>query len=451
MSLLLANTEYYLKWYAFDLCFLCSRGLSEFNRNSFHSDHSYITAIQDLICPMKALCSLLIVSLFFSLLSCKPSPQFSYEDFDYADFGFYNLPMGHLPVGFQSELHWDHSRAFNGLDKRPVLMGLWYPAELTGSSRQLAYKDYLLADSEHDGVQISDTTANRVSESYIIGAKNFFGVAEADAKRVMNLPVRAFGEAKVKVGKFPLLLYAASFNAGIHENAAICEYLASHGYVVASIASVGSELPGMSADSAGIAAQLADFRILYDEVIARDYIDSDKFATAGFSWGGFPTTLMGIEKKAKLMISMDGSHTYFPQAVAQFQDTYDRPAHGAYLQLGQRMSPNAQFNQDTMVYHWIGQKADAYLYRFKAMDHRDFGGAFQYLHAVADDSVFRAGQTQFHTKVYSKHEKGQGYLKTAEMMLQALNAYLKGNENDKVGLNNQPDSLFSINRRLLGQ
>lgn len=396
---------------------------------------------------MKVFYRLLAVSIFVNLLSCEPSPQFSYEDFDYSDFRFYDLPMGDLPVGFHSELHWDESRAFNGMDKRPVLIGLWYPAELTENSAQLHYIDYLLADSQHDGTPVNDTTMNWVRGGYIAGAETFFSVAEADAKNVMDLPVRAFNETRVMAGKHPLLLYAASFNAGIHENSAICEYLASHGYVVASIASVGSELPGMSADSAGIAAQLADFRFLHDEVIDRDYVDSDKLATSGFSWGGFPTTLLGIEKQAKIMISMDGSQTYFPQAVAQFQDTYDHPTQGAYVQLGQRMSPNAQFNQDTMVYHWIGQKADAYLYRFKAMDHRDFGGAFQYLHAVASDSAFRAGQAQMHTEVYSKDKKGEGYLKTAEMMLQALNTYLLGNSSDKADLDNQPDSLFSINRR----
>ncbi|MCE7991003.1 MAG: hypothetical protein HEP71_03450 [Roseivirga sp.] len=400
---------------------------------------------------MKFFAMLLILGLMANLFSCESTPSFSYEDFDYSGFKFYDLPMGEYPVGFHSELHWDESRTFNGMDKRPLLIGMWYPASLSENSEQINYKDYLLADSQHDGVTVNDTTMTWLKGGFTAGAETFFSVEESEALRVMDLPVRAFDQTEVQSGKHPLLLYAASFNAGIHENSAIWEYLASHGYIIAAIASVGTDRPGMTPDSLGIAAQLADFQLLHNTITQRPYVDTDKVATSGFSWGGFATTLMGIEKEARLMISMDGSQTYFPQAVAQFQRIYDQPAKGAYMQLSQRGRADAQIKLDTMVYHWMGQSADAYLYRFKAMDHRDFGGSFQYLHAVSNDSAFRAGQAQFHAEVYSKGEKGEGYLKTAEMILQALNAYLMGNESDKSALNDQPDSLFSINRRHFNQ
>jgi len=395
---------------------------------------------------MKVFYNLLGLCTLVCLSSCEIKHEVKYEAVDYSDFKFYELPMGDQPVGFHTEMHWDETRAFKGMDKRPLLIGMWYPANLSEGSRQLQYKDYLLANMPHDGVPISDTTMNALKEGFVEGAENFFSVNEAAALRVMDLPVRAFDETEIKPGKHPLLLYAASFNAGIHENSAIFEYLASHGYVVAAIASVGNEAPGMSADSLGIAAQLADFELLHKTMTAREYVDTDKVATSGFSWGGFATTLMGIDKGANLMISMDGSQTYFPQAVAQYQATYDKPAQGAYLQFGQRMPTDAQFNQDTMVYHWIGQSADAYLYRFKAMDHRDFGGAFQYLHALSNDSAFRAGQAQRFTEVYSKDEKGDGYIKTAEMMLQALNAYLLGDEKEKNALIEQSGLPFTVKR-----
>lgn len=396
---------------------------------------------------MKACYQFFSIILLMILVSCQPEPKFSYEANDYIGFKFYDLPMGKAPVGFHSELLWDDSRSFNGMDKRPVLLGIWYPAELSETSQQLHYKDYLLADAQHDGVAINDTTMAWVEEGFIAGTEAFFGVEESDAVRLMDLPVRSFDNSSVQSGKHPLLLYAASFNAGIHENSAMWEYLASRGYVIAAIASVGSDLRGMTADSMGIAAQLADFEFLHKKMIGRDYVDPDKLATAGFSWGGFPTTLMGIKKEAKVMISMDGSQTYFPQAVAQFQSVYDREPKGAYIQFSQRGRPGGPARMDTTVYHQMGQSVDAWLYRFKGMDHRDFGGAFQYMHAVSNDSAFYANQAQFHKRVYTKDEKGEGYIKTAEMVLQALNAYLLGNEKDKAVLNTQPDSLFTINRR----
>lgn len=399
--------------------------------------------------PMKVTYRLLCLSVFAGLFSCTSSEKPTFEDTDYSDFKFYHLAMGKNVVGFHSELHWDENRAFNNLDKRPLLIGMWYPANVSQASRQLYYKEYLLANMEHDGLSNGDTTMNWLRQGFIQSAKDNYGMAEADALRLMDLPVRAFDNTTIKPGKHPLLLYAASFNAGIHENAAIFEYLASHGYVVASIASVGHNQPAMSADSMGIAAQLADFELLFEKTVNRPYIDSEKVATSGFSWGGFSATLLGIEKEADLMISMDGSQTYFQDALRQYQSTYTRPANGAYVQLSQRMFPNAQFTQDTMAYHWIGQSADAYYYRFKTMDHRDFGGNFQFLQALANDSIFQSTQSQRHSEIYSKDEKGEAYLKTAEMMLQSLNAYLLNKAKDKAALLAQPDSLFTIIQRHL--
>lgn len=441
------NTDELSKWYASPLSLSV---IPHFDRTASEPVKTFDLYIRDLFFKIKfmkiCLQWLAAVSLV-ATLSCESAPEFSYESFDYSDFKFYELPMGKLPVGFHAELLWDESRPFNGMKKRPVLVGMWYPAELSEESKQLHYIDYLLANSEHDGVAINDTTMAWVQETYTAGAKAFFNVEESAATSILNLPVRAFDKAEVKEGKHPLLLYAASYNAGIHENSAMWEYLASRGYVVATIASVGNNVPDMAPDPPGVSAQLADFELLHQTMMGLDYLDTDKIATAGFSWGGFATTLMGIKKEVSVMISMDGSQTYFPQVVKQFQEIYDRPAKGAYIQLSQRGRPDSDIKLDTMVYHWMGQSEDAYLYRFKAMDHRDFSGEFQYLHAVSNDSVFRTNQAQFHTNVYSKNEKGEGYLKTAEMVLQALNTYLRGDELDKASLNNQPDSLFSINRR----
>jgi len=51
-------------------------------------------------------------------------------------------------------------------------------------------------------------------------------------KPTLNDSLWARRDAKAQTGKFPLVIYAPSFSAMSWENVDLCEYLASHGYVV---------------------------------------------------------------------------------------------------------------------------------------------------------------------------------------------------------------------------
>jgi hypothetical protein len=67
-------------------------------------------------------------------------------------------------------------------------------------------------------------------------------------KTSFGIPLWAVREAKPAKGHYPILIYAPSDSSVSWENADLCEYLASHGYVVLAGPSVGVSTRDMTDD-----------------------------------------------------------------------------------------------------------------------------------------------------------------------------------------------------------
>ena len=66
-------------------------------------------------------------------------------------------------------------------------------------------------------------------------------------KTSLDIPLWAVWDAKLAEGRYPILIYAPSDSSVSWENADLCEYLASHGYVV--LASPSLAVRGASPDA----------------------------------------------------------------------------------------------------------------------------------------------------------------------------------------------------------
>jgi dienelactone hydrolase len=69
-------------------------------------------------------------------------------------------------------------------------------------------------------------------------------------------------DAKPATGHYPVLIYAPSDSSVSWENADLCEYLASHGYVILASPSMGTSTRDMTDDLDGINAQARDISFL---------------------------------------------------------------------------------------------------------------------------------------------------------------------------------------------
>jgi pimeloyl-ACP methyl ester carboxylesterase len=116
--------------------------------------------------------------------------------------------------------------------------------------------------------------------------------------------------------KFPLVIYAPSFSAMSWENVDLCEYLASHGYVVVASTDLGATARVMTNDLEGIDAQARDISFLIGYARTLPDADLSEIAVVGFSWGGISNLFAAArDNRIDALVALDGSMRYYPGLV----------------------------------------------------------------------------------------------------------------------------------------
>ena len=231
-------------------------------------------------------------------------------------FQFLQKP-GPYPVGLQVVNQYDPSRKFPATPDRPEAHGrqgnrplqtlIWYPA-LQSSSKPMTVEDYVeLADRE-----IHFDTPDQEHNKWRRRLKSSFDIS-----------LWAVRDAKPLEVRYPVVIYAPSQSSIAWENADLCEYLASHGYVVLATPSLGPSTRGVSDDLAGIDAQALDISFLISYAATLPDTDSSKVAVASFSWGGMSSLFAAArDPRLQVLAEMDGSIRYYPGLVASARDVH---------------------------------------------------------------------------------------------------------------------------------
>lgn len=82
-------------------------------------------------------------------------------------------------------------------------------------------------------------------------------------KSSFEISLWAVRDAKPVEQRYPVVIYAPSDSSIAGENADLCEYLASHGYVVLASRSMGVSTRDMTDDLAGIDSRLSTSHFLF--------------------------------------------------------------------------------------------------------------------------------------------------------------------------------------------
>ncbi|NVO33096.1 dienelactone hydrolase family protein [Hymenobacter lapidiphilus] len=101
---------------------------------------------------------------------------------------------------------------------------------------------------------------------------------------------------------------AMSGDGAADEAADLCEYLASHGYVVLASRSLGTRTKAMNFDADGLDTQARDIRFLpsYAQTLPQD--DMTHVAAPGWSWGGLANALAASQdSRIAALVSLDGT------------------------------------------------------------------------------------------------------------------------------------------------
>jgi pimeloyl-ACP methyl ester carboxylesterase len=227
---------------------------------------------------------------------------------------------GPYSVGLKVVEQYDFSRQFRPLTDqlgkpyqgeraRPLQTLIWYPADKTGAKRMTVgdYGDLLATETSFGRPQLSADW-----KQWLEGMKP-----------TLTDSMWAVRNAPLLVGRYPLVIYAPSLSSMSWENADLCEYLASHGYVVVASPDMGATSREMTSDAGGINAQAQDISFLIGYARTLPDTEMTKIAVAGFSWGGISNLFAAArDNRIDALVALDGSMRYFPGLVKAATDVH---------------------------------------------------------------------------------------------------------------------------------
>jgi hypothetical protein len=234
------------------------------------------------------------------------------------------LSPGPNAVGFRALWQLDYSRRYNmtfgdkrtystGKAPRPILVNIWYPAKTAGNDKPMRHRDYLeIQSAEPRLAKFSAALANYVRNLYAQGLPDKSTDKE---KRVLDelldTPTACFRNANATEGKFPLVIYHSGYGSTFEDNSILCEYLASHGYVV--FGSAFQEPSGSSFNVDGKQTSARDMEFLIGYAKQLSNVDWHHVGVIGHS-GGAHAALMYRARSdclADAVVSLDTTQDYF--------------------------------------------------------------------------------------------------------------------------------------------
>lgn len=291
------------------------------------------------------------------------------------------LTKGSMSVGFQHYLSTDSTRTYKRIADwktksllRPIPISLWYPAkERSGNSKPVKVLGYfeILKEEEEWEYLPNEQLLNW-----------FYYPNSAVNQNHLQEQATAYAQLEPADGRFPIVVYAPSYQASSVENFALCEFLASHGYIVISSPSRGTEnrlLEGGTEKD--METQARDVEFLIKEAGKLQNADFNRIAALGFSFGGMANMLVQMRNKnIKAVISLDGSERYQYTTLKKSPffnlEKMDIP----YIHLAQKDIPeqvlkednlNAELNHKFELYDSIFN-SDAFQLKFHNLTHSHF-------------------------------------------------------------------------------
>lgn len=234
-----------------------------------------------------ALFLILIISFQTNLLA-QPSPLWG------------DLKPGKYAAGFKTIEKYDYSRTFRsrhgyfgeiipGENARPIQICLWYPTQKTDDATYLVLGEYAFPYPENpDFFQIITATQQR--ELQRLGG--MLGNNRGLMLDASNIEMGAVRDAAPAEGKFPLLIYFPGLMSGISDNFVLCEYLASHGFVVMTTHMVGTTGLNPGLNQIDFETVVRDKEFALANIRDLDFINSDKIGTFGVGGGGLAAVLL---------------------------------------------------------------------------------------------------------------------------------------------------------------
>jgi tetratricopeptide (TPR) repeat protein len=244
--------------------------------------------------------------------------------------------------------HYDYARSFQpkrdyfgeiipGERGRPIQICVWYPAALGADAMPVVMSDYAFnpPDDMRQYAFLARIQNREIAFLHAILRNNQVAVLE-----VLGTDMKAVRDAEPAEGAFPLLVYHSDFNRGIAENAVLFEYLASHGFVVATTHSFGPSAVTTEPTAAALETLVGDMAFVIAALRDTEFVDPDKLGVFGCRAGGLAALLFGMRNhNVDAVLGLE--------AVSSDQEVLDLAASNPFYNVARMTAPLLQVHTTT--------------------------------------------------------------------------------------------------------
>ena len=185
-----------------------------------------------------------------------------------------NLKEDNYNVGFRYYEVFDTTRLYTtnqDTTYRPMLISFWYPAKEESKKENMNFKQYIDLISIREDFSkpndVIDSDGYNFVNAYAQFAKNSYAIGlNITTQEILDSPVKGCLNLPIEKGEFPLIIYAPSNSKTPIQNHIICEYLASNGFYVISVASAGPNSIERKDLEKSILAQVEDMEFILDYI-----------------------------------------------------------------------------------------------------------------------------------------------------------------------------------------
>lgn len=210
------------------------------------------------------------------------------------------LDAGPYSVGFETMPLRDYARPFGAGSAerdRVLTVSIWYPAGDSMGREPMPFSRYV------------GTGAEELVERFRASGH---ALDEGQISSLYETPTAAFDGLERSPGSFPLLLFGAGLSAPSYVQSVLCEYLASHGYVVVAVATLPyrEDVPA-GYDALTVDTLLRDIELVIHEMHDYPGVDLEKLGLVAWSVSGVSHVLLQMKNPdVSAVASLDAATGY---------------------------------------------------------------------------------------------------------------------------------------------